>query len=369
MRRSILIVGIPSAVLAFAWFTATSIHSTPPPLPSGDVDCSGNVDSADAALILQHEAALLIELPCPEEADVNLDGIPSSIDAAIVLQREAGLRPEPEGGLNHHFLIDGEIGGAEVFVEFSIPIELELVITNTSADAISRFFTTSQRFDFRAGSGAQKWHWSHGQAFDPQVSEQSWEPGASVSYQATWDQRDNDGQRFPQGRGSIEGRSTGCTRVGTGVCGPNFGVGLNILAPHDGCARGDDWLIARLQTGQDEFSLGEDIPLTLTVTNCSDDSITRTTSSSQLYDFFILDDQGEFVWFWSHDRAFAQAIVDLEYSSEPTTVYEEIWQQDTNAGNPVAPGTFEVRAVLHGSNQTEPLQHRMVDRLFIEIVP
>jgi plastocyanin len=69
---------------------------TPPPTPgrrAGDADCSGNVTSIDAALILQRSAALIEGVSCEDNADVNLDGAITSVDAALVLQRVAGLIP------------------------------------------------------------------------------------------------------------------------------------------------------------------------------------------------------------------------------------------------------------------------------------
>ena len=57
----------------------------------GDVNCDGSIDSIDAALLLQLEAALLDELPCAGNADMDADGSANSIDAGLVLQYTAGL--------------------------------------------------------------------------------------------------------------------------------------------------------------------------------------------------------------------------------------------------------------------------------------
>ena len=70
--------------------------SAPAPVPTaptllGDADCNGRVDSRDALLVLQFEAALLDSLPCQDLADVNEDGSIDSIDAGLIKQIDAGL--------------------------------------------------------------------------------------------------------------------------------------------------------------------------------------------------------------------------------------------------------------------------------------
>ena len=68
--------------------TATPV---PPGGLSGDVNCSGEVNAIDSALILQFSAGLVGSLACQEDGDVNGSGDINSIDAAIVLQFVAGL--------------------------------------------------------------------------------------------------------------------------------------------------------------------------------------------------------------------------------------------------------------------------------------
>jgi hypothetical protein len=57
----------------------------------GDVDCSAEVTSIDAALVLQLVAGLLGTLPCQDAADVNESGDINAIDAALILQLTAGF--------------------------------------------------------------------------------------------------------------------------------------------------------------------------------------------------------------------------------------------------------------------------------------
>lgn len=82
--------------------TATPLAPTPTEVPAdppasepekmpGDADCDEDIDSIDAAHVLQFEAGLLAEIACSENADANHDGRVGPIDAAIILQTSAGL--------------------------------------------------------------------------------------------------------------------------------------------------------------------------------------------------------------------------------------------------------------------------------------
>lgn len=52
----------------------------------GDVNCDGQANAIDAALVLQFDAHLIPELGCREVADVNEDGAVNSVDALLMLQ-------------------------------------------------------------------------------------------------------------------------------------------------------------------------------------------------------------------------------------------------------------------------------------------
>ena len=57
----------------------------------GDVNCDGQSNSIDAALVLQKTAGLVSSLACEEAGDVNDDGLLNAVDAALILQKDAGL--------------------------------------------------------------------------------------------------------------------------------------------------------------------------------------------------------------------------------------------------------------------------------------
>ncbi|MCH8161802.1 MAG: CHRD domain-containing protein [Chloroflexi bacterium] len=72
------------------------VQPTPEPTPTpqrllGDVNCSGEVDSIDATLVLQFGAGLLSSLRCEENADVNADQAIDSLDALDILFLVAGF--------------------------------------------------------------------------------------------------------------------------------------------------------------------------------------------------------------------------------------------------------------------------------------
>ena len=63
------------------------------PKAPGDADCSGEVTSIDAALVLQLTASVIPTLPCPQNADADQNGAVDSLDAALMLQLVGGLIP------------------------------------------------------------------------------------------------------------------------------------------------------------------------------------------------------------------------------------------------------------------------------------
>src|SRR3990167_5866438 len=80
---------LSSVVLAVA-AACTSGHAAGE-VAIGDVNCSGQANSIDAALVLQRTAGLVGSLACEDAGDVNGDGLLNAVDVALMLQKDAGL--------------------------------------------------------------------------------------------------------------------------------------------------------------------------------------------------------------------------------------------------------------------------------------
>lgn len=92
LDRALLLRGVALGVaillaVSAGWFASYGASAAQP----GDVSCDGNVDSIDAALVLQFSAGLIDSLPCPAKADPSGNGTTDAVDASLILQFAAGL--------------------------------------------------------------------------------------------------------------------------------------------------------------------------------------------------------------------------------------------------------------------------------------
>ncbi len=90
---------------------------------------------------------------------------------------------------------------------------------------------------------------------------------------------------------------------------------------------------------------GEPLSIALSVINVSERQVERTYYSGQRYDFIVLDDTGNVVWRWSRDMAFTQAIIEVAFEPGQKVTYSEVWNQKTDSGEQVEPGTYELQAL------------------------
>ena len=107
-----------------------------------------------------------------------------------------------------------------------------------------------------------------------------------------------------------------------------------------GCGGSDDealeWLSLVLSVSNAIPHVGENTSLQLTATNTGDIPYALTFPTSQRYDFIARDANGEVVWTWSHDRAFAQVTSRETIHPGETWTYTETWDLHGNDGDALA---------------------------------
>lgn len=111
--------------------------------------------------------------------------------------------------------------------------------------------------------------------------------------------------------------------------------------------------------------------MTLTLTNCADNSARLFYRDAQRYEFIAEDEQGQEVWRWSFDKAFTQAVGEETIGPGETVTYSEVWEQISNDGQQVDPKRYKIFGFSVGcgvENATDAGCHFGVG-LFINIEP
>ena len=111
------------------------------------------------------------------------------------------------------------------------------------------------------------------------------------------------------------------------------------------CDPGDEDFTASLTAIDRSAVPGEPFSLTLSLSNCNEHETARRYSTSQIYDFIVRDEGGIVVWSWSHSRAFAQAVMDRSYGDRQMVTYGAVWDQTSNDGAAVIPGSYQIEAL------------------------
>jgi hypothetical protein len=90
------------------------------------------------------------------------------------------------------------------------------------------------------------------------------------------------------------------------------------------------------------FEQGEPIQMAITV--AVRDPMTLYYPTSQRYDLAVIDSEGQEVWRWSRDRAFAQVTADVLLEANEMLSFVETWDQRDNDGEQVPLGNYQIRA-------------------------
>lgn len=87
-----------------------------------------------------------------------------------------------------------------------------------------------------------------------------------------------------------------------------------------------------------DVSVGENVVLSLHVTNTSEQPLEVRFASGQTHEFAILDAGGREVWRWGADRMFTQALQTRTIAAGQTVTYEERWSPSGASGRFTAVG-------------------------------
>lgn len=90
------------------------------------------------------------------------------------------------------------------------------------------------------------------------------------------------------------------------------------------------------------FEQGEPIQLGITV--AVRDPMTLYYRTSQRYDLAVINSQGEEVWRWSRDRAFAQVTAEVALEANEMLSFPETWDQRDNDGQQVPLDNYQIVA-------------------------
>jgi hypothetical protein len=85
-------------------------------------------------------------------------------------------------------------------------------ITIAASEPITLYYRTTQRFDIVVTDteGKEVWRWSKDKAFAEVLEEINLEENQTLTFNESWDQRDNDDQPVPTGNYTVTAISTHC---------------------------------------------------------------------------------------------------------------------------------------------------------------
>jgi hypothetical protein len=159
--------------------------------------------------------------------------------------------------------------------------------------------------------------------------------------------------------------------LGLAACNGNGGDGGDAVAtptpdstptavpspPPDLCPKVDDEvvqsIIAILELDNSSYEQGEPIEMTLRLVNCASRPVTRTFPNAQRYDFSMKILDGDEVWRWSDDMAFAEVLGEETYQPAEQVTFVETWDQLDDEGQQVEPGQYELTTESTGCDESQ----------------
>jgi hypothetical protein len=170
--------------------------------------------------------------------------------------------------------------------------------------------------------------------------------------------RDREASASPMATSGAEQRTAGTAATRAAPAGGAFSAatGGKAASPQPaGAPSSESALAAQDRSGNAELTLtltvnetlaGAD--LTLRVCNKTTETIEKTFSTAQRYDFEVSRD-GDRVWRWSDGRVFAQVYGQETWEPDQCKSYSESWDGRDSEGNPTGPGEYQAVGVLSSS--------------------
>lgn len=123
------------------------------------------------------------------------------------------------------------------------------------------------------------------------------------------------------------------------------------LAAGGGPPSSVDTVVGKLQVelslSKRAFAVGEPVETVITIRNKADQPMRVVFSSGQQFDL-IIRRRGALVWRWSHDKAFTQALTEVNLRPNDPVTFRASWNQIDLQGRRVEPGEYEAVAAFLG---------------------
>ena len=111
-----------------------------------------------------------------------------------------------------------------------------------------------------------------------------------------------------------------------------------------------------LATNEQRYYPGQRVRIIFRKRNITDETVTLRYSTSQLFDFYISDEDGNEIWRWSEDRSFLPVEREMVLAPGEDETTEIIWNQRDKFGRPIRPQTFTLWGTNLGAGESIPLQ-------------
>lgn len=121
---------------------------------------------------------------------------------------------------------------------------------------------------------------------------------------------------------------------------------LLVFIPVGGLASARYGIVVNVETDKIIYEPGELVRIKFTMVNKGVTPVKLVFNTTQLYDFAIFDAKNNVVFRWSQGKMFAQKVTEINITPGEERVFEETWDQKTNAGSFVNEGNYKLQFML-----------------------